>query len=294
MSNYIISTSTTADFPDGYTDKHDVKIIPLNYIIDDKEYPREDGTQHSIKDIYKMLREGVVIKTSMINSAKYEEHFRSMLDAGKDFIYIELSSAISGSYANAKIVADELKEEYPEREFYVIDSLCASSGLGLLIDYIINMRDNGASIKEVYDWAEANKLKLQHWFTVDDLEFLRRGGRVSSVSAFLGGMLKIKPLCNVSDEGKLIPLFKVRGRKKAISGLLDEMKKDIVNPDGQQVFICHGDCIEDAEYLAKLIREAFPTIKSIDIAYTGSVIGSHSGPGTLALFYMGDKRFEKQ
>ncbi len=293
MSNFIISTSTTADFPIGYTDKHNINIIPLTYLIDDKEYPTEDGFQHTFDDFYKLLRDGVVIKTSMINTQRYDEYFRSMLDAGKDFIHVELSSGLSGSYANAQMVAEKLRSEYPDREFYVVDSLCASTGLGLLMDQLIKMRDNGASLKEIYDWAEANKLNVLHWFTVDDLEFLRRGGRVSGVSAFLGGMLKIKPICNVNDAGKLIPLFKVRGRKKALNGLVEEMKKDIVDPDGQQVFICHGDCIEDAEYVANLIREAFPTIAGVDIAYTGSVIGSHSGPGTLAIFYMGNNRFTK-
>ena len=294
MINYIISTSSTADLTEEYIASHDINIIPLCYIIDDVEYPKEDGTQHSIEEIYKMLRDGVVIKTSMINSARYEEVFRSILDSGKDLIHIELSSGISGSYANAEVVVEKLRKDYPDRKIYVIDSLCASRGLGLMVDYMLKMQEKGATIEEVYEFTENNKLKLIHWFTVDDLEFLRRGGRVGSVSAFVGGMLKIKPILNVNNEGKLIPLFKVRGRKKSIQGMVDQMKNDIVNPDGQTVFICHGDCIEDAEYAKKLILEAFPTIASVEIGYTGSVIGSHSGPGTLAIFYMGKERFEKK
>lgn len=294
MSNYIISTSSTADLTEEYIASHDINIIPLCYIIDDVEYPKEDGTQHSIEEIYKMLRDGVVIKTSMINSARYEEVFRSILDSGKDLIHIELSSGISGTYANAEVVVEKLRKDYPDRKIYVIDSLCASRGLGLMVDYMLKMQEKGATIEEVYEFTENNKLKLIHWFTVDDLEFLRRGGRVGSVSAFVGGMLKIKPILNVNNEGKLIPLFKVRGRKKSIQGMVDQMKNDIVNPDGQTVFICHGDCIEDAEYAKKLILESFPTIASVEIGYTGSVIGSHSGPGTLAIFYMGKERFEKK
>ena len=294
MSNYIISTSSTADLTEEYIASHDINIIPLCYIIDDVEYPKEDGTQHSIEEIYKMLRDGVVIKTSMINSARYEEVFRSILDSGKDLIHIELSSGISGTYANAEVVVEKLRKDYPDRKIYVIDSLCASRGLGLMVDYMLKMQEKGATIEEVYEFTENNTLKLIHWFTVDDLEFLRRGGRVGSVSAFVGGMLKIKPILNVNNEGKLIPLFKVRGRKKSIQGMVDQMKNDIVNPDGQTVFICHGDCIEDAEYAKKLILESFPTIASVEIGYTGSVIGSHSGPGTLAIFYMGKERFEKK
>ena len=294
MSNYIISTSSTADLTEEYIASHDINIIPLCYIIDDVEYPKEDGTQHSIEEIYKMLRDGVVIKTSMINSARYEEVFRSILDSGKDLIHIELSSGISGTYANAEVVVEKFRKDYPDRKIYVIDSLCASRGLGLMVDYMLKMQEKGATIEEVYEFTENNKLKLIHWFTVDDLEFLRRGGRVGSVSAFVGGMLKIKPILNVNNEGKLIPLFKVRGRKKSIQGMVDQMKNDIVNPDGQTVFICHGDCIEDAEYAKKLILESFPTIASVEIGYTGSVIGSHSGPGTLAIFYMGKERFEKK
>ena len=294
MSNYIISTSSTADLTEEYIASHDINIIPLCYIIDDVEYPKEDGTQHSIEEIYKMLRDGVVIKTSMINSARYEEVFRSILDSGKDLIHIELSSGISGTYANAEVVVEKLRKDYPDRKIYVIDSLCASRGLGLMVDYMLKMQEKGATIEEVYEFTENNKLKLIHWFTVDDLEFLRGDGRVRSVSAFVGGMLKIKPILNVNNEGKLIPLFKVRGRKKSIQGMVDQMKNDIVNPDGQTVFICHGDCIEDAEYAKKLILESFPTIASVEIGYTGSVIGSHSGPGTLAIFYMGKERFEKK
>ena len=293
MNNYIISTSTTADLTEEYLASHDVSIIPLSYIIDDVEYPKPDGTQHKIEEIYKMLREGVVIKTSMINAAAYEEYFRAFLNEGKDVIHVELSGGISGSAANAMVTAEKLRKEFPERKIIVIDSLCASRGLGLLVDYMLKLRDKGATIEEVADFAENNKLKLIHWFTVDDLDFLRRGGRVGSVTAFLGGMLKIKPVMNVNNAGKLIPLFKARGRKKSIIAMVDEMKKDIVNPDGQTVFICHGDCIEDAEFAKKLIMEAFPGITDVQIGYTGSVIGSHSGPGTLAIFYMGKGRFEK-
>ena len=210
MSEYVISTSTTADLTEEYIAAHKLNIIPLSYIIDDVEYPTADGKQHSIEEVYKMLRSGVVIKTSMINGAKYDEEFRKILDSGKDLIHIELSSGISGSYANAKVVAEKLREEYPERKIYCVDSLCASRGFGLLVSYMVKMQEEGKTIEEVYDFAEKTKLNVIHWFTVDDLDFLKRGGRVSSVSAFVGGMLKIKPILNVDNKGKLIPLFKVK------------------------------------------------------------------------------------
>ena len=172
----------------------------------------------------------------------------------------------------------------------MVDSLCASLGLGLLVDYAVRMKEEGKSIDEAAGWVEENKLHIIHWFTVDDLNFLKRGGRVSGVSAFLGTMLKIKPIMDVDDQGRLIPHFKVRGRRKAITGMFEKMKEDILHPEGQRVFISHGDCLKDAEFLAGLIKDEF-AIDSVLINYVGPVIGSHSGPGTLALFYYGKQRF---
>lgn len=228
-------------------------------------------------------------RTSLINADAFEKAFREILESGRDILHIEFSSALSGSLQNARTVAEKLNPLY-ENKIIVVDSLCASLGLGLLVDYAVRMKEEGKSIDEAAGWVEENKLHIIHWFTVDDLNFLKRGGRVSGVSAFLGTMLKIKPIMDVDDQGRLIPHFKVRGRRKAITGMFEKMKEDILHPEGQRVFISHGDCLKDAEFLAGLIKDEF-AIDSVLINYVGPVIGSHSGPGTLALFYYGKQRF---
>lgn len=290
MNRYVISTSSTADLPEQYAKEHNLIVLPYPFLLEEKEYKDDFGASLSYKDFYARVRSGAMPTTSMINQETYEQFFSSILSQGKDLLHIEFSSALSGSYQNAKTVAERMNAS-SENKVYVIDSLCASRGLGLLVDYAVKQKENGASIEEVHTWLEENKKHLIHWFTVDDLGHLKRGGRVSGISAFMGTMLKIKPVLNVDDEGRLIPHFKVRGRKKAIARLVEEMKNDIVNPDGQTVYICHGDCIDDANTLASLVKEAFPGIGPIVIHYTGPVIGAHSGPGTLALFYMGKARY---
>lgn len=294
MANFILSASSTADLSREYLAQHDLPIVGFTYMFQDDGISRIDDcwTSVSAEDFYARLRE-VQCSTSLVNQGTYDEYFRDLLKHGKDVLHIELSSGISGSCFSAKTAADEINAEGGANKVYVVDSLCASSGFGLLVDYLIKMRDNGATVEEARDWAEEHKLNIMLWFTVDDLNFLYRGGRLSKGTAVVGSLLKIKPLLNVNKSGKLINLFKIRGRKNVIAQIVEKMKQDIVQPDGQTVFICHGDCIDDAQYLKKLVMEAYPTITDVQIFYTGPVIAAHSGPGTLALFYMGSERYEQ-
>lgn len=289
MSDYIISTSSTTDLPESYIKEHGILSLPFSFIISDEQYEDNFGNSMPAPVFYNRLRNGEMSRTSLINADAFEKAFREILESGRDILHIEFSSALSGSLQNARTVAEKLNPLY-ENKIIVVDSLCASLGLGLLVDYAVRMKEEGKSIDEVAGWVEENKLHIIHWFTVDDLNFLKRGGRVSGVSAFLGTMLKIKPIMDVDDQGRLIPHFKVRGRRKAITGMFEKMKEDILHPEGQRVFISHGDCLKDAEFLAGLIKDEF-AIDSVLINYVGPVIGSHSGPGTLALFYYGKQRF---
>ena len=294
MANFVLTASSTADLSREYLELHDLPIVNFTYMFQDDGLICIDDCWGSVTadDFYAKLRE-VQCSTSLVSQGTYDEFFREMLKQGKDVLHIELSSGISGSYFSAKTAADEINAEGGANKVYVVDSLCASSGTGLLVDYLIKMRDSGASCEETRVWAEEHKLNLMHWFTVDDLNFLYRGGRLGKGAAVAGSILKIKPLLNVNRKGKLINLFKVRGRKNVVAQIVEKMKQDVVNPDGQTVFICHGDCIDDANYLKKLVMEAYPTITDVQIFYTGPVISAHSGPGTLALFYMGSERYEQ-
>lgn len=289
MSNFVITACSTSDLWEDYTKERNIQLFPYSYILSGKEYSDDFGKSMPIKTFYQRVRDGEMPSTSMINVQTYTDYFEPILASGKDILHIEFSSGLSGSCSNAKNAAKELNGKYPN-QIYVVDSLCASLGYGLLVHYALNLRDEGKSLEEIRTWLEENKLRLNHWFTVDDLNHLKRGGRVSGVTAFLGTMLSIKPVLNVDDDGHLIPREKARGRKKAIVELVNKMKERIVDPDGQMIFICQGDCIDDAEFLAAKIKETFPGVLDVKIGYTGPVIGAHSGPGTLAVFFMGDRR----
>lgn len=289
MKEYVIATSSTSDLPLKYVQERNITLLPFTFIINDDEYKDDFGKSMSTEKFYEIVREGALPSTSMINYDTYYDFFSSALNAGKDVLCIEFSSALSGSYQNAKAVAEKLNKT-SENKVYVVDSLCASMGLGLLMDYLLDMRDAGKSVEELYAWAQEHKKNIIHWFTVDDLNHLFRGGRVSRVSAFLGSMLSIKPVLEVNGKGQLIPKSKTRGRKKAIKQLLENMKDDIIEHENQKVFISHAACLKDAEYLAELIQQSFPKIKKILVHYVGPVVGAHAGPGTLALFYYGQPR----
>lgn len=251
-----------------------------NYLKDDK---------FSFKGFYNRLRNKENIKTSLLNAEEFKVMFEEVLTAGDDILAILLSSGISGTYQAAKIAAEDLAEKYPERKIIVIDSLAASIGHGLLVYYAAKMQQDGKSLEETSNFIEENKLKLVHKFTVDDLFFLKRGGRLSGGVAIIGTILKIKPVLHVDNDGKLVSQSKVNGRKKSINALFESMKDNVIDPENQVMAICHGDCIEDAEYLAEKVKKEYG-VKEVIINYCDPVIAAHAGPGVLALFYLGKER----
>lgn len=288
MSEYMLSTSSTTDLPKWYIEQNNLLFFSFSFDMEGKEYRDNFGEDMPVGDFYANLRAGIDSTTSMINRAAFEAGFIPYLEKGVDILHIEFSSALSGSYQNAQAAAEELNGKYPGK-LTVIDSLCASLGQGLLVDYAVQMKKAGKSLQEVAEWVEANKKNIIHWFTVDDLNHLRRGGRISKASAFFGTMLQIKPVLDVDDAGRLIPHFKVKGRKKSILEMFNRMKEDIKDPDGQTVFISHGDCLEDARYVEEQVRQRLG-VQEVRVGYIGPVIGAHSGPGTVALFFLGKER----
>lgn len=287
MANYRIITDSCSDLTEELIRKLDITVVPLNMLFQGKV--RIDSVGDDIKEVYDALRQGEVASTSAVNPEHWASHMEPVLQAGEDILVLSFSSGLSTTYQSAVIAATDLAEKYPERKIRVVDTLCASLGEGLLVYYACQKRDEGMDLDTLTTWVEDNRLNLCHWFTVDDLMYLKRGGRVSAATALVGTVLKIKPVLHVDNEGHLINVSKVRGRKAAIETLADNMSKTAIPGANDCVFICHGDCIEDAEYLAKLVKERFG-VKEVFIGYTGAVIGSHSGPGTLALFYLGDHR----
>lgn len=288
MSFWIVSDSCT-DFPEAYMQKQkNLAIVPLMYQIDG-QFHTPDGSDESTKAFYAKLRSGVVATTTQVTAEAWKEVFEKLLKEGHDVLCIAFSSALSGTHDAAVVAKDQLASEYPQRKLIVIDSKCASLGLGLLVHYAIQKRDAGATIEETAKWIIDNHQKIIHWFTVDDLQFLRRGGRVSATSAYIGGIMKIKPILHVSEEGKLIPREKVQGRKRSLRTLCDKVKEQAVDLENQTVFISHGDCLEEAEWLASIVREELH-VKDVMLSYVGPVIGSHSGPGTMAIFFLGESR----
>jgi len=235
------------------------------------------------------MRQGEAPSTSMINAHAYLEFFKGLMEQGKAVLYLDMTKQISASFQQAQEAAAQIRESYPGQRLYLMDTLCVSGGLGLLLHYVRKLRDEGKSFDETVAWAEENKARFIHWFTVDDLVYLKRGGRVSAATALLGGMLNIKPVMHVDDEGHLIKVTTARGRKNAINALFEEVKKTAIDAAGQTMFISHGDCIEDAEYLAEKVKSEL-SVKDVIISYIGPVIGAHSGPGTLALFFIGTNR----
>lgn len=291
--DFEIVTDSCCNLLEDMIDDFGIHILPLTFMVDGEDEVYQSylkGERTDLKQFYTMMREGKVFKTSLPNLAESEALFRELLDSGRDVLYIAFSSGLSGTYQALSLMAAQLQEEFPERKIHVVDSLAASGGQGLLVWYAVQHARAGESIDQVRDWLEENKLHLAHWFTVDDLMFLFRGGRVSKTAAWAGTLLNIKPVLHVDDEGHLIPMEKVRGRKKSLNALIYHMEKSANKPiSDQMVFITHGDCIEDAEYVAAKIKERFG-VKEVVINYVDPVIGAHSGPGTMALFFLADKR----
>lgn len=283
-------TDSASNLTDDMINNLDINVITLMFIIDGKEYPSYvKGKQTDNAKYYEMMRQGVDIKTTQMNLDSCYKAFEKILKEGKDVLYISFSSALSGTYNVSKIVAKELQEKYPNNKIYSINSVSASMGQGLLVYYAAQMRKEGKSIDEVKDWVEKNKYNICHYFTVDNLKYLKRGGRLSSASAIIGTVLSIKPILKIDNEGKIVPYKKVKGRIKTISALVEEMKEKCINPKDQLIFISHGDCIEDVYKLKEQILNNFD-VKDIVINYIDPVIGSHTGPGTIALFFVGKER----
>lgn len=288
---YRIVSDSSCNLPESMIDEFGIHIFPLTFMVDDVQYQSYlKGHKTNLKQFYTMMREGKVITTSLPNLIEAKEALEEILRAGDDVLYIGFSSGLSGTYEAISLMMQTLADEYPDRTLKAVDTLAASAGEGLLVWHAAQMKDNGATLDEVHEWLMDNRLHLAHWFTVDDLMFLFRGGRVSRTSAWAGTMLNIKPVMHVDDEGHLIPLEKVRGRKKSLNALVDHMAQTANAPVADQtVFITHGDCLEDAEYLAAQVRERFG-VTDIMINYVDPVIGAHSGPGTMALFFLASER----
>ncbi len=289
--SFKILTDASCNLSAEMMDELGIVYKSLNLISEDgtetKNYLKDES--FSFKGFYDRLRNKENIKTSLLNVEEFTDAYKEILDEDFDVLAITVSSGISGTYQAAKIAADDLREQYPDRKIIVIDSLCASIGHGLMVYYAAMMKNEGKSIDEVADFVYKNRLNMVHNFTVDDLFFLKRGGRLSGGVAVIGTILQIKPVLHVNNEGKLISLSKVNGRKKSINALFETFKENVVDPDNQVMAICHGDCLEDAEYLANKIRNEYNP-KDIIINYCDPVIAAHAGPGVLALFYMGKER----
>ncbi|WP_172135368.1 DegV family protein [Adlercreutzia sp. ZJ473] len=289
--DFEIVTDSSSNLTEDMIDEFGLHILPLTFMVDGQQHQSYlKGAHTDLSQFYRMMREGKVITTSLPNLAESEKLLRSLLKAGRDVLYIGFSSGLSGTYEATDLLLRELSEEYPARTIRTVDTLAASGGEGLLVWHAVQQARAGASIEEVHAWLEENKLHLAHWFTVDDLMFLFRGGRVSKTSAWAGTLLNIKPVMHVDDEGHLIPLEKVRGRKKSLNALVDHMAKTALAPvEDQMVFITHGDCLEDAEYVAAQVREQLG-VRDVVINWVDPVIGAHSGPGTMALFFLASGR----
>jgi len=285
--SYKIITDTCCDFPQEMYQELDLIVTPLTLNYKGQEY--REFPEAFIKELYAGLRSGESASTSAVNPDTWAAVMEPVLAAGEDVLVMAFSSGLSTTYQSAVIAANDLKEKYPGRTVNVVDTLCASMGQGLLVWYACKKRDEGMSIEALTAWCEDHKLNLCHWFTVDDLMYLKRGGRVSAATALLGTMLQIKPVLHVDNEGHLINVSKTRGRKASIDALAKKVTELALPGENETMFISHGDCIDDAKYLESLLKEKHG-VKNVIISYVGAVIGSHSGPGTVALFFLGKNR----
>lgn len=285
--SYQIITDSCCDLPAEKISELNIRVIPLNLLF--RGESRLDAVTDEIKEVYDGLRAGESASTSAVNPEGWTSVIEPALKEGKDALVLTFSSGLSTTYQSAVIAANELAEQYPDRKINVVDTLCASLGQGLLVMYACQKRDEGLDLDQLTQWVDENKGNLCQWFTVDDLMYLKRGGRVSAATALVGTMLKIKPVLHVDEEGHLINVAKVRGRKASIEALANKLGQLGLPGKNDLITICHGDCIDDAKYLEQLLKEQYGT-KEVFIGYTGAVIGSHSGPGTLAIFFLGNKR----
>lgn len=293
MNHYILSCCSTADLTKEHFKKRNISYICFHFELDGKPYLDDLGESIPFDRFYQAMVDGADTKTSQINAEEFTEYFEPFLKEGKDIVHVSLSSGISGVSNSARIAKNELEAKYPDRKIYIIDSLLASSGYGLLMDKLADLRDSGMSAKDLTAWAEENKLNCHAWFFSTDLTCYVKGGRVSKVSGFVGNLLNICPLLNMSFDGKLIPRYKIRTKKKAILAIVDKMEE--LAKDGrdysEKCYISNSACMEDAREVAKLVEERFPKLNgNVEINSVGTTIGSHTGPGTVALFFWGKKR----
>lgn len=290
MRDYIIMTDSCCDLNAHMAQELELNVVPLTVHMNGKDYANMlDGSEISFEEFYKNIRSGILSTTSAANVGQFEDAMRAVLAQGKDIVCINFSSALSATYQNACIAAKTMADEFPESHVYVVDSLSASLGQGLLLYLAVQKKREGLSAEELVQWVEENKLHIDHWFTVDDLNFLKRGGRVSAATALVGTMLSIKPVMHTDNEGRLTMVGKARGRKASLKALLDAIERLAIEPEKQTMFICHADCQEEAKQVAAEIQRRFGTT-DIRIHYIGPVIGSHTGPNTMGLFFVGTER----
>ena len=290
MRDYVIMTDSCCDLTAQMAEELGVTVLPLSLLIGEDSYRNYlDGREIGFKEFYDRVRGGAMPSTSAVSVGDFEDAMRPVLEEGKDILYLAFSSVLSTTYQSAVIAAEGLREEFPDSKIYTVDSKAASLGQGLYVYLCAQQKMAGKSVDEVYAYAEEIKLQVCHWFTVDDLNHLKRGGRVSATTALVGTMLSIKPILHVDEEGRLISVSKTRGRKASLLSLVDEMEKTAIDPKNQTIFISHGDCESDAQIVADEIRKRFGT-ETVHINYVGPVIGSHTGAGVVALFFLGSKR----
>ncbi len=293
MASFILSASSTADLDKAHFEARGIKYVCFHFRLNGTEYTDDLGQTIPFDQFYRAMSEGAETETSQVNIQEYLEYFETFLQDGQDILHVELSSGISGSANSAANAARIARERYPERKIYIVDSLGASSGFGLLMDQLADLRDGGMEIDALRDWAEANKLRLNHWFFSTDLSYYVRGGRISKAAGVFGGMLGICPLQDMDGEGRLIPRYKIRGKRKVIQEIVKmmELHADHGRDYSGKCYICHSACIEDARAVAELIESRFPKLRGrVEINNVGTTIGSHTGPGTVAVFFWGKTR----
>ncbi len=290
MSDYIIITDSSCDLPDSIVKELELEVLPLAFIMDGKTYRNyPDNREMSPDEFYGKQKDGLMATTNAVNVGEATDAIEAVLKQGKDVLVLAFSSGLSTTYNSFKIAADELAEQYPDRKVYAVDTLCASLGQGMFVYQVATMRKEGKSIEEVRDWAEENKLRQCHWFTVNDLFFLKKGGRVSAATAVVGTMLQIKPVMHVDNEGHLIKVTTARGRKASLTALVDKVGELAEDPASQTMFISNSDCLDEARFVADEIKKRYGT-REIIINSIGPVIGAHTGPGCVALFFTGKHR----
>ena len=295
MSKFVISCCSTADLSEEHFKERNISYICFHFELDGKEYPDDLGKSIPFDAFYQAMQDGAETKTSQINVDEFEQYFEPFLKEGYDVLHVTLSSGITGVVNSANLARDMLAERYPEQKVYIVDSLGASSGYGLLMDRLADLRDEGKTIDEIYEWALAHRLNMHHWFFSTDLTFYIKGGRISKTAGFVGGMLNICPLLNMDSQGRLIPRYKIRTKKKVIRTIVDKMEECVQDGTGYsgKCYMSHSACYEDARAVADLVEERFPNLDGkVEIYDIGTTIGSHTGPGTVALFFWGEERGE--